>query len=286
MALAKQNAKSNTPPPPQYISLSPDDFTQGGLIDDIDVEIIDAASCEWDYNGQQAAGPALAVQFQDPNGQTHDQYYSAGKAEDWSPSEDGHGFISVSGKTTVNTSSNLAKLFASMVEAGFPKELLASGDVKVIIGTKCHVNQVAQERKGLIRTGKNADRPSTTLLVTKIHSLPGADTKSPAKAAGKATTTTKAAGGKANGAAAATTAASGNADMDEAIVGALIAALGEADGPLPKKAMVQVVFKAFDADANLKGLRNKAIARVNAADFLKSLGDSGITFDGAQISLE
>lgn len=281
MALAKQTTSTRVPPPPQFISLSPDDATQGGLIDDIDVEIIDAATCEWDYNGQQPAGPALAVQFQDPNGQTHDQYYSAGKAEDWSPSEDGRGFVAVSGKTGFNNSTNLMKFFTSMVEAGFPKELLSAGDVKCIIGTKAHVNQVVQERKGLIRTGKNADRPSTALLVTKIHSLPGADTKGLGKVAGKSPAATVAKGGKPNGKAA-TTASSDNTEMDAAIVEALLGALGEAGDALPKKAMVQVVFKAFTDDTKL---RNKAIARVNSAEFLKSLGDNGIEFDGAQISL-
>ena len=97
MALAAQQKKPAAPAV-TYISLSPDDATQGGLIDDIDVEITDAATCEWDYNGQQEAGPALAIEFTDPNGATHAQYYSAGKAIDWSPTENGEGFQAVSGK--------------------------------------------------------------------------------------------------------------------------------------------------------------------------------------------
>ena len=123
------------------------------------------------------------------------------------------------------------KFFTSLVEAGYPKESLAAGNVKVLIGLKCHINQVVQERKGLVRTGKNADRPTTALLVTKIHSLPGADTKSASKAA---TTTKAAVGGKANGKAAPTPAADVNDEIDTTLTEKILEALAETD-PLPKK---------------------------------------------------
>ncbi len=274
MALAKQNVKSQ-PAAPTYVSLSPDDATQGGLIDDIDVEVIDAATCEWDYNGQQPAGPAVAIQFQDPNGATHDQYYSAGKAEDWAPTESGEGFVAVSGKTGFNNSTNLMKFFTSLVEAGFPKEILAQGNVKAIIGLKCHVNQVVQERKGLIRTGKNADRPTTCLLVSKIHSLPGADTAKPPVGKGKPASTV-AKGGKPNGAATSDAAS----EIDTVLTEKLIEALAETD-PLPKKALLQIASAAFKGTPN----HSKAIARTNDAVFLRGLAESGVKFEGAEFSL-
>jgi hypothetical protein len=283
MALATSKA-TKTPPAPQLISLSPDDATQGGLIDDIDAKIIDAQTCEWDYNGQAAAGPALAVQFEDRNGATHDQYYSAGKAEDWSPDAEGTGFVAVSGKTGFNSSSNLMKFFGSLVECGFPKELLAAGNVKCIIDTDCHVMQVKQERKGLIRTGKNADREYSTLLVSKIHSLPGADTKSAKPTLGKAAAgAAKPAGGKANGAAAA-----GNSDLDAIdakLVESLMEALAETD-PLPKKSLLQLASGAFKGTP----LHAKAISRSNDNNFLNQFkpgdaNETGINFDGAKFSL-
>lgn len=276
MALAAQQKKPAAPAV-TYISLSPDDATQGGLIDDIDVEITDAATCEWDYNGQQEAGPALAIEFTDPNGATHAQYYSAGKAIDWSPTENGEGFQAVSGKTGFNNSTNLMKFFTSLVEAGYPKESLAAGNVKVLIGLKCHINQVVQERKGLVRTGKNADRPTTALLVTKIHSLPGADTKSASKAA---TTTKAAVGGKANGKAAPTPAADVNDEIDTTLTEKILEALAETD-PLPKKSLLQIASAAFKGTPS----HAKAIGRVNQADFIKSLAESGITTNGAEFSL-
>ena len=74
MALAQQKKSPSTPTPPQRISLNPDDATHGGLIDDIDIEITDAQSCMWDYNGQQPEGPALAVELTDGNGNAVTQY--------------------------------------------------------------------------------------------------------------------------------------------------------------------------------------------------------------------
>jgi hypothetical protein len=283
MALQKQPSK--TPAAPSYISLSPDDATQGGLIDDIDVVIIDAATCEWDYNGQAAAGPALAVQFEDRNHVTHDQYYSAGRAEDWAPTPDGCGFQAVSGKTGFNNSTNLMKFFDSLAKEGFPKDLLAAGNVKAIIGTDCHVLQVEQDRKGLVRTGKNADRKSTTLLVSKIHSLPGTDNKKPASATAPAGKSTAAVGGKANGAAKATksTASDEYAEIDPKLIEGLTESLAD-NGVVPLKDVMKIAVSQFKGTAH----NSAAIKRSRDMAFLdqfKGDGYEGIKFDGAEFSL-
>lgn len=278
MALQKSAVSKATPPQPQRVSLNPDTATQG-FLDDVDVEFTDALAVMWDYNGQQPEGPALCVEMTDVNGGQHIQYYSAGKAEDWGVTEDNTGFTAISGKTGVNAQTNLMKFMESLTAAGFPKETLDQGDVKAIVGTKCHINQVVQERKGLIRTGKNADRPSTLLLVSKIHSLPGADAPAKGVAKGKAAApaATKAAGGKPNGAAAATAAAD---DIDSVLIAKLTEALAEND-PLPKKSLLQIASGAFKGTPQ----HSKAIARSNSPEFLKSLGESGISYDGAQFSL-
>jgi len=285
------------PPPPQLVSCSIDNFSTG-LIDDIDVEITDAQTCEWDYNGTQPPGPALCLELTDVNGQQHVQYWSAGKADDWSPSEDGRGFIAVSGKTKISNSSNLFHLVESLVNNDVPNDLFAAGDFKALIGLKGHVEQKTLERKGLIRTGKNADRPSQVLVFTKVDSLPGAEP--PAKTAAKTPTRTAAgkqaapaqtkaaAGGRANGAASQAPAAqaaapAGGDDVDAEIAAALVAALAERGDSIPKKEIGKIVFAAFSGgDAKV---RNHAVARSNDAAFLKSLGDQGIAFDGTAIAM-
>jgi hypothetical protein len=280
MALATRSTQSNAAP--KLVSMNPEQFTFG-MIDDVDVEFTDAACVTAaqaeNYNSDDAEAPLFIVEMTDVNGATHNQYYSLGKSEDWAPSAGGEGFVAVSGKTAINATTNLGMFLKSLVESGFPTELLAKGDLTCIKGTKAHVLMKQTERKGLKRGGANTDRPTGVLLVSKIHSLPGTDTKSAAKTTAKpgAVATTKAAGGKPNGAAA-TTAASD--DIDAVLVEKLIEALGETD-PLPKKSLLQLASAAFKGTPQ----HSKAIARSNAADFLKSLGDSGIGYDGAQFTL-
>lgn len=278
-----------------FVSLNPDMATQGGLIDDIDVEITDALAVLWDYNGQQAAGPALAVEFTDVNGGQHIQYYSAGKSEDWMPHESGEGFVAVSGKTGFNNNSNIMMLFDSLVKAGFPKEHL-TGNVKVIVGTKGHVLQQITERKGLIRTGKNADRPSSVLLVSKITELPTGVGGGGAAVTQQATTaSTKApAAGRVNGAAtgaatggAATATGTGN-DLDAELQGYLQTALlelPEGVSVIEKKDIVKIVFKKATEDGKAAADRNKAVIRAGQQDFLNGLGAVGIAYTGTEISL-
>lgn len=284
MAIA-QRAKATpaAPPAPVRVSLNPDSATHGGLIDDIDVEITDAQTALYDYGGQSDSGevPVLAVEFTDVNGKAEIQYYSLGKAEDWAPTEDGSGFVALSGKTGFNDSTNIMRFFKSLVEQGFPSDKLDEGDVKVLIGLKAHVNQTVVERTGLVRTGKNAARPPQVLLVTKIHHLPGAKGTAPVKAAAG----TKAAGGKANGAAAAaTTTASAGDDIDAKVTEVLQAALME-NSPIAKKDIGKLVFQALTAEKLPTAQVNKHVMRSGAADFLKSLAEIGIGFDGKELSL-
>jgi hypothetical protein len=274
VAIAQSARSTKSAPPVQRVSFNPNTATSG-FLDDVDVEITDAQTCEFDYNGQQAAQPALCLELTDVNGGQHPQYWTCGQAADWAPTEDGASFTPLSGKTGFNDNSNIMILFKSILEAGGDAviPILDSGDCKRLIGMKAHVMLKKVQRQGLIRTGKNAEKEPTVLVVSKIHSLPGADTKKPL---GKATATTaKPAGGKANGAA-----AEAPNDIDSALIAALMEALAEND-PLPKKSLLQLASGAFKGTP----LHSKAIARSNSADFLKSLPDNGISFDGAQFSL-
>jgi hypothetical protein len=270
------------PPKPTRVSMNPDSFTAGGLINDIDITISDAQTTTWDMNGVVSPDtPFLAVEMTDGNGTAHVQYYSAGKPEDWAPEDSGEGFVSPSGKTGINGTTNLGMFLASLVESGFPKELFDDGNLKVIIGTHAHVLQKQLERQGLIRTGKNAARPSSVLLVSKIHALPGADnaTASAAKPAstGKTTTAKPAATtpathttvGKPNGKA---TPVAGD-DLDGNIITALQLHLAEAGEAIPAK------------DNGMDALANKAVARASKQELRSALNDSGFVYDGQTLAL-
>jgi hypothetical protein len=278
VAIAQKSKSPAAPPQPQRVSFNPDTQTQG-FLDDVDVEITDAQTCMFDYNGQQAEQPALCLELTDVNGGQHAQYWTAGQSADWAPTEDGTGFVALSGKTGFNAQANVAMLFKSILEAGDDTvvDILNSGDCKQLIGMKVHVKLKELERKGLIR--KQSDRPPTVLLVEKIIALPGVQGKAAPRAAGKAAATTaaKPAGGKPNGAAAKSDDAS---DIDAVLVEKLMEALAETD-PLPKKTLLQLASGAFKGTPQ----HSAAIKRSSEANFLKSLSESGISFDGAQFSL-
>lgn len=149
---------------------------QGGLIDDIDVTILDARFAQWNYNGGIDHDIlALGVQYQDGEGKTYDQYYSAGELIYFVPSEDGSRAIPVADKTMISDSCNAWKFISSLIEAGFPVPLLEAGDITCLTNMQVHVKRYAQpKRQGLIRGGKDPAKEDTVLLVDAILQLPPA----------------------------------------------------------------------------------------------------------------
>lgn len=157
----------------QGISLA--QASQGGLIDDIDVEIMDAVFCEYDYAGSIDHNIlALGLSLRDGEGKTYDQYYSAGELTYFVPSDDGAMAVPVADKQLLTDTCNAWKFLMSLIECGFPVAALETGNIKNLIGMQVHVKQFGQpKRQGLIRGGKNPDREPTVLLVTEILAMPG-----------------------------------------------------------------------------------------------------------------
>jgi hypothetical protein len=174
---------------PKRASLRPSDFTTGGLIDDVDIEVKEARFVMWDYAGQvRDPVPALAVTMETggegtPITESYTQYYSAGDARNLMPSADGKALEVVGGSGGLKSSSNAGQFLVSLVNAGFPEDRLLDGDISVMDGLEAHVHRIPQpERKGLVKTPKQGDREATILVVSKIHRLPW--DKKQAKAAG------------------------------------------------------------------------------------------------------
>jgi len=292
MALQKTSpAKSNSP---QLVSMNPEAFTFG-LIDDVDVEFTDAACATAaqaeGYNVDDPDTPLFLVEMTDVNGTAHNQFYSLGKSEDWAPSANGEGFVSVSAsdrrtphKTSINATSNLGMFLKSLVECGFPTDVLATGNLKSIIGTKVHVLMKQTDRKSLRRAGQDSSKPTGVLLVSKIHSLPGADTKKAplGKAATGTAATTKAAGGKPNGAAK-TTASDTESEIDAKLIEGLQEALAESD-TLPLKDVMKIAVSKFKG-TNLNSDAIKRSRNMAFLDQFKGDGYEGIKFDGSEFSL-
>lgn len=185
--------KTTSAPAKANISLAPSTFAVGGgLLDDADVEIMDAAFLLWDYNGKAPQGPALGITFRILEGgkhkiaedkakfesgfEDHDQYFSAGKIEYFAPNDDGTGLVPTGDKTAITQSCNTAMFLSSLVNVGVPESVLASGNIKDLVGTRLHVNRVEQEAR---KQGKNStfsgdpNKKQEILVATKLISLPG-----------------------------------------------------------------------------------------------------------------
>lgn len=270
------------------VSLRPNTFAQGGgLIDDADVEIV-RARFTIGYGNDSGSGndaTTLCLTLKDTDEVEHQQYYSCGNgfvpSETGDETTNGEELVPVGDKTAPSGSSNMAMVIGSLINAGLPEDLLDSGKVSAIEGTRGHVNRIpAPKRQGIVRQGKNADREPTVLVFTTVTGLPGEKPK-PGKP--KVTTMAKPA---AAGAGKSTTAAPNNAsaDVDEdlksELAGHLYTVLGEAPDGLKKVQLVPKLFAIIDkADPNKKAL----LAMAAREDVLGSI--DGLEFGGGILKM-
>lgn len=299
MAMSKIGAKAGQAATGSVLlSLNPDTFTSGGLLDDADVVVRDAAFLMWDYNGQQAvAVPALGITFRikgeesDPDeSKDHDQYYSCGKAEDFVPAEGGIGLIAVGAKTGLNNNTNAGLVLASFIAAGVPKTRFDSGNIKTaLVGVECHVNRVpAPERSNA--TPRPDGRKPEILVVTKLLALPGEGSGQVRQTASKPGLSKVSGATKANGAPAiahvtpnagvATTMSPSDPELDAELAPVLLELIEANGGTLPKKLIGMKVFGRFKGDPR----QSAAMKRASSDEFLMGLTEAGFTYDGATLA--
>lgn len=230
----------------QYVSINPDTFVQGGLIDDVDAILNSVRFCEFDYEGKSDKVLALKVDFTTPDGEAHCQYYSAGDLKRFQPTDDGKHIVPVAGATSLVLSSNASQFFTSLSNAGFPKNKLGT-DVSVLDGLGVHLRRIAQaERKGLVKK-EGDDRQKTILVVDKVLFLPG---EKPTFTVGSGTTLSKGApagAGKSVGAPAASASAPASADISEKTTGYILQVLTENGGNFNKSSLPTALFKLLTA---------------------------------------
>lgn len=222
-------------------SMVPSTFVEGGLWDDVDVEISDIAWTKFNFSKEgeaQMLRLALGCEFYPLEGleagkEPYQQMFSAGDLKYFVPSADDGGAyaVPVGDKQALNSNTNSSVFLISLFECATPEqhawlsEHLAAGNCKELIGLKLHLKRQPQkERKGLSQQ-EGRDRTPTVLLATNLIALPGetesvvpeqGETKAAApaskpaarpaapaarQAANPAPVSRLAAGGKANGAA-------------------------------------------------------------------------------------
>lgn len=115
---------------------------ESGLLNDMDAEVISARYVMYDFGGRSATGgpqPVAKLVLRTPDGTEYEQYWSCGSAEQWRPSEDGKTLIQVGTQSEFRKSSNIYRLVASLVEAGFLEDRLPDdGDITVLEGLVAH----------------------------------------------------------------------------------------------------------------------------------------------------
>jgi hypothetical protein len=234
-------------------SLNPEDAKHGGgLISDLDLTVVESKFSLFDYGGKGTPTPALMLSLEDDDKNMHEQAWSAGSARMWLPGEDGDELVQTGTETQLSDSCNMMFMLQSLVNAGFPKNLLASGKASVLKGLKAHWERVpAPARPGLKQEPRPEGREATILTVTKIISLPGEKAKGGKAAAGKAAVGSK-------------KAEESGGDLEGKAVEFVMAELTKAgDGGLPKSKLATNVFNANKKDGDIQ----KIAAMIYKDDF-------------------
>lgn len=293
------------------ISFDPSTFVEGGLPDDLDVVWKEIQWCAYDYDGS-VPEPVLALgikmTYPDPDqpGKVKevDQYYSAGDLAFFVPSADGFSLVQAegSGKSALNTNTNAAKLITSLMVAsqGAVQQILASGSVQGLVGLQCHMKRMAQpKRSGIVRTGKNANREATILLVERVIAMPG-QAAPPSTPAQNPAGLKKGLGGGAKVTPLANTPAGmpgqaapvaappvqaappANGQIDELAMSALMEVVINAGGSIAKAVLPAKVFQS-EALKPHAALKPKVVQRVFEDAFLSAV--PGFRYDGANVAL-
>ncbi len=283
---AQQQAVQN-PNAQSFASLNPEDFTQGGLLDDVDVVFSSVTFVEWDYNGaidHPVLALLVAMEYED-NGaaKTADQYYSAGDLNKFIPSADGTHATAVGGAKGLPGGSNAAAFLKSVIDSGFPVDQFGDGDVSRLNGMSCHINRVAQPKRGGNISGKTGSGfDATVALVTKIHRMPWEDAKKTAAPKGApvralAPSTGKAALSQATQA----TQPEAGSDVSEEAAGILLEILAAKGGTVTRATLPAASFKPLSGNPN-----RAAILALFTNDEFLNLGENyGWVYDAKSKSI-
>jgi len=255
------------------VSINPEDFSEGGILNDVDVEFLklrflsgEEAVEQTDSMGtytdvEETLFVAANLKHQDGDGW---EYWSAGKLEYFEPSKDGKRAIPVGNAERLSKSCNAYILLASIIDCGFPRDEFVD-DLSVVDGMLAHLFRAEQpKRAGL---GGDDGRTRTVLTVDKILD------ESPVGTGKK--------GKKASGKAKAEETESGE-DFDEIAADTIVKILTDADGGPVKRTsvvgrMLKILKKSHPDDF-------KAIIQAtNEEGFFENLDD--VDYDGKELTI-
>jgi hypothetical protein len=263
---------------PKRLSMNPATFVQGGLMNDVDVEVTAARWMMFDYGGTSAEVPALEFTLKNLDDESEEtQNWSAGAAKDFEPSDDGEYLTAVGAATGLRKSCNAAHLLESLRSCSYDAAKL-DAPASAFVGLRMHVvRKPAPEREDMEgREKKEGGRKPTILVCTKIIRTPWE-----AKG-GKGKTATAAGNGKsATGSAKAQAPANDGGELGEEATESLTGILMEHATDGITVANLKKIILRFKGTAALKQEMIKALA---SAEQLGGL-DPAYAINGDQIVL-
>lgn len=259
------------------VSLDFESYVQGGLVTDVDVEILSLRfTDEPPPNYQGGKYPSMFVKGilrHIDTGDEFDQWWSCGQLGDYEFVDEGRRISSPS-KAPLKKGSNWHYLHESLTKLGLPKgALVTDKGLGALDGTKIHVIQQTVEREGLER--KDTKYPPQVLVAQRLISWPwdpkGTRRPAPARSAQPA----RAAQPTAQSTAAPAAAAPAAAAADDAEVDVLaLETLGkvlDADPVIELPTAKVQVFKALPS--TVKGpIRAAVTARMSDVAWLQNNG--------------
>lgn len=176
------------------ISLNPNSFVSGGLLNDTDVEIVEARYVLFDYQGTVDTAysrTALRLQMRTLDGsQEATEHLTLGSTSDFIPNDKDGGvtLVSLAGKTSLGRRSKLYFFLQSLADAGADVSRLDSGRADELEGLKIHIVRKPMPDLGgleITRRGKKQDQQIEYIHVSKLIDWPkkGGRDKAPANVA-------------------------------------------------------------------------------------------------------
>lgn len=200
-------------------------FVSGGLVNDIDVEVLDAKFVYFDYDGQGPEVVASQLTLKDSDGEEHIQHWPVGgRTQDgdnlFIPSDDGKFIYRAKDKGSLNRGSNHFLMIETLKRCGLADESIVDEDISSLIGMKGHVLRYPAPKRTMPNQKTREDgREPEFLGWSEVYSFPwdAKGKKGGGKTAGKAQGASKGSKGEDSGASGVSSASEGDGDGPEAI---------------------------------------------------------------------
>jgi hypothetical protein len=183
------------------VSMNPETFVKGGLVQDVDVEVLEAVTTldpPEHYTFHDRVFTCLTLKNLD-TGEEFSQHWATGANADFKPSNngkepcegDGNQLCAVGSATSLRDNSNWSVFLSNLVSCGYPKEKLEDGVMTTLKGLQVHLVRVpGPERTGLAprEPKKPGMRDPGILVPNKLIKLPWEKAATKGRAATKAAT--------------------------------------------------------------------------------------------------